>query len=73
MGKHEEKSCPRCSAAFECRPGDICHCQCYDTPLTVEEKAFIEDRYNDCLCRDCLLELRQRYIFFREKYLLYEK
>jgi len=68
MCKHEAKKCPRCNNAFECRVGDITHCQCYGIAFTAEEKAFIEDRYNECLCRSCLLELKQRYTLFREKY-----
>jgi hypothetical protein len=70
--KHERKSCARCQSAFECKVGDVTHCQCYGIILNVEEKAFIEDRYNDCLCRNCLLELKQRYLFFKEKYFLHE-
>jgi len=69
MCNHEEKKCSRCKSSFECRVGNIVQCQCYGIALNVEERAFIEERYNDCLCRDCLLELKQRYILFREKYL----
>jgi hypothetical protein len=72
MCKHEEKSCPRCQGQFECKPGDVVHCQCYGITLTTEERAFIEDRYNDCLCHSCLLELKQRYIFFREKFFMHD-
>src|SRR5688572_23558443 len=70
MCKHEEKPCPRCMQRFECKPGDVVHCQCYGIMLNAEERAFIEEKYNDCLCRNCLLELKQRYIFFREKYFI---
>ena len=68
MCKHEEKSCPRCNAPFECKVGDITQCQCYGIKLTPEERTFIEDRYKDCLCRKCLEELKQRTILFKEKY-----
>ncbi len=68
MCKHEEKYCPRCKAAFECKVGDIMHCQCYGLGLTAEEQGFLADRYEDCLCRNCLLELKQRVVLFREKY-----
>jgi len=70
MGMHEEKHCPRCGNRFECKAGAITACQCYGIVLSDEERAFIEERYNDCLCRNCLLELKNRYIFFKEKYLL---
>jgi len=68
MCKHEQKSCPRCQQAFECKVGDVLHCQCYGISFTTEEKAHIERRYNDCLCRNCLLELKQRSILFTEKF-----
>jgi len=71
MCKHEEKTCPRCAGYFECKVGDIAHCQCVGITFTTEEKAFIEDRYHDCLCRNCLLELKQRYTFFKEKYFVH--
>jgi adenosylcobinamide kinase / adenosylcobinamide-phosphate guanylyltransferase len=59
MCKHEEKDCPRCQAAFECKVGDIIQCQCYGIGLTIEERAFVEERFEDCLCRNCLLELKR--------------
>ena len=58
MCKYEEKICPRCENQFECKVGDIAHCQCYGISFTSEEKAFIEERYDACLCRNCLLELK---------------
>ncbi|HEV8270045.1 MAG TPA: cysteine-rich CWC family protein [Chitinophagaceae bacterium] len=67
---HEEKHCPRCGNRFECKAGSITACQCYGIGLSNEERAFIEERYSDCLCRNCLLELKNHYIFFKEKYLL---
>ena len=73
MCKHEAKQCPRCANSFECKVGDIAHCQCYIIALSTEEKAFIEERYNDCLCSNCLQELKQRYVFFIEKYFSYDR
>ena len=70
MCKHEQKSCPRCQQAFECKVGDVLNCQCYGINFTTEEKTHIEGRYNDCLCRNCLLELKQRSILFTEKFSL---
>ena len=70
MCMHEEKICPRCGKEFECKEGSITECQCYGVSLNVEERAFIEERYHDCLCRSCLLELKSRYILFIEKYFL---
>jgi hypothetical protein len=71
MKKHEEKTCPRCNASFECKPGDIANCQCYGIPLTIAEEAYISQYYNDCLCRNCLLQLQQRYHLFVEQKVFY--
>jgi hypothetical protein len=65
---HENKDCPRCQSPFRCMPGNIIQCPCYDIRLNLEERSFIEERYADCLCLACLLELKQRYLFFKEKY-----
>lgn len=68
MCQHETKECPRCKKAFECKPGDIIKCQCYGIMLTAELKAYIEHRYNDCLCKDCLEYLSIELNYFKEKY-----
>jgi Cysteine-rich CWC len=69
MCQHEQKKCPRCNASFECKVGNITECQCYGVIFTMEERAFLESKYEDCLCRTCLLELKDRYLLFKEKYL----
>ena len=69
MPFHEQKSCPRCNKAFECKAGDITNCQCNPIALTVEERAFIETRYNDCLCATCLKDLQNKHTLFKEKFL----
>ncbi len=69
MCKHETKSCPRCKQPFECKPGNITQCQCYGITLTGEQKIYIEQRYSDCLCRNCLEYLQQELHLFKEKYL----
>jgi hypothetical protein len=69
MCQHEKKSCPRCSKKFECKPGSITQCQCYGVTLTDEQRAYVEQRYNDCLCRDCLQYLKGELNLLKEKYL----
>ncbi len=69
MPIHEEKACSRCNQSFECKVGDIAHCHCNNVVLTAEEKAFIENKYHDCLCAHCLKDLKNKYILFKEKYL----
>lgn len=69
MCKHEVKKCPRCHNPFECKPGNITQCQCYGIELSIEQRAYIEQRYDDCLCRDCLLYLSNELNLFKEKYI----
>jgi hypothetical protein len=68
MPTHEAKPCPRCGHLFACRVGSITQCDCTRIQLSVEEKAFIAERYNECLCLACLTDLKNKYIFFREKF-----
>jgi len=67
--KHEAKTCPRCKRPFECKVGDISHCQCSSFVLSAEEVSFIQQRYNDCLCGACLADLQNKQTLFKEKYL----
>lgn len=73
MCKHEEKKCPRCGKTFECKVGNVNECQCNGILFNEEEKKFIGEKYNDCLCRDCLLELKNKYTMFTEKYFSSER
>jgi hypothetical protein len=68
MPAHEAKGCPRCHQPFECKAGSITQCNCTQIHLSEEEKAFIADRYEDCLCLSCLKDLKNKYLFFKEKY-----
>lgn len=69
MCQHETKSCPRCNTVFECKPGNITQCQCYAIKLTGEQRAYIEQRYSDCLCKNCLEYLSVELNYFKEKYI----
>jgi len=69
MCQHETKHCPRCKKTFECKPGNITQCQCFGITLTAEQKAYIEQRYNDCLCRGCLVQLQNDAALFKEKFI----
>ena len=59
MCQHETKACQRCNTPFECKPGSITQCQCFEVALTAEQRAFLEQRYTDCLCRNCLMEIKK--------------
>ncbi len=56
MSNHEEKQCPRCKAAFECKAGSIAFCQCSSIALSAEEREYIKAEYDVCLCLACLNE-----------------
>ena len=58
MPLHEQKQCPRCSRWFECRSGSISRCQCQAVELSRAQLDYIADRYDDCLCADCLQALQ---------------
>jgi hypothetical protein len=59
MCQHETKTCQRCNEPFECKPGSITQCQCFGLMLTTEQRAFLEQKYTDCLCRKCLQEIQK--------------
>jgi hypothetical protein len=69
MCQHETKNCSRCKTEFECKPGNITQCQCYSIVLSTEQRAYIEQRYNDCLCKNCLQYLSDELNLFKEKYI----
>lgn len=60
MCKHEDKYCPRCIRLFECKLGNILQCQCFGISFTDAEKELIGKCFSDCLCRDCLIELKNQ-------------
>lgn len=67
MSLHEHKTCARCTQSFECKPFDIGNCQCAGIQLSSEEKHFLQARYDDCLCINCLKAIKQEYFENRLK------
>jgi len=61
MCSHELAYCPRCNCSFECKAGNIAHCQCYAVQLTEKEAAFIAGKYSGCLCAACMVALKTEY------------
>ncbi len=61
MCKHEEKYCPRCNGLFECRVGNILQCQCSGIVFSEAEQKYLESKWDDCLCRNCLLFLKNSF------------
>ncbi|PZR29772.1 MAG: hypothetical protein DI535_01320 [Citrobacter freundii] len=58
MCNHETRKCPRCGNGFSCKPGNITQCQCFGILIAEEQRSFMDKRYTDCLCRDCLIYLQ---------------
>lgn len=69
MCKHEDKLCPRCNVVFECKAGTVMQCQCRAVQLSVEESLYVESKFEDCLCVNCLLALQKEYKLFKEKHI----
>ncbi|KAA2240081.1 cysteine-rich CWC family protein [Chitinophaga agrisoli] len=61
MACHETVHCPCCNTAFECRVGTILRCQCQEVSLTDDERFFISQQFNGCLCASCLQTMKQQY------------
>ena len=61
MCSHEDKNCPRCGIAFECKVGNILQCQCYCITINDEERQYISKQFTDCLCFNCIIALRTDY------------
>lgn len=54
----ELKICPRCKNDFECKSNDVVHCQCASVELQQQQRDNIFKQYDDCLCANCLQQLR---------------
>ena len=61
MCRHEDKYCPRCNGVFECKLGNITQCQCFGISFNEEEKRLMAEAYADCLCRHCLVEMKNEF------------
>ncbi|MDR2121954.1 MAG: cysteine-rich CWC family protein [Flavobacteriaceae bacterium] len=61
MPEHEQKNCPKCNHLFECKAGTLELCQCSSIYLSQGEREYIQSRYEDCLCINCLKELKSEY------------
>ncbi len=56
------KKCPKCLKNFECKSDNIEKCDCSKIILPVEIKKYIIDNYTDCLCLDCLKDMKCNYL-----------
>ncbi|MGG9964816.1 cysteine-rich CWC family protein [Ferruginibacter sp. SUN106] len=69
MSVHEDKYCPRCNKVFECKVGNITQCQCYGLSLSDEERAYISTAFSDCICRECLLQMKNDFINSKHRFI----
>ncbi len=59
--KHEPKACPRCRIVFECKVGNVEQCHCSKIKLNEYTQKYIQKTFEDCLCADCLREVRTEF------------
>lgn len=53
--------CSRCQSSFECKVGAIHLCQCWEVSLNAEEREYIKEAYEKCLCAAYLLIEKRKY------------
>ena len=73
MCKHEASCCPRCNNTFECKVGNITQCQCYGILLSLEERAYVDTLFTDCVCSQCLLQMKNDFIHFKNQFIFQAK
>lgn len=59
--KHEQLHCPRCKKEFVCNPFNIGSCNCSKIELSYDETQYISGQFNNCVCNQCLLELKYEF------------
>jgi len=60
--KHEPKVCARCQTVFECKLGNVEHCQCRVVSMSEHVQKHIQDQYEDCLCAECLRLIERNFL-----------
>lgn len=58
-GITQNKICERCKGIFECNSVDIKNCACSNTKIPASEMVRIKLKYKDCLCINCLEEIKK--------------
>ncbi len=61
MNENKNKYCPRCGLDFECKAGAVGSCQCATISLTEEERDYLQGKFDDCLCLNCLKEIKTEF------------
>jgi len=60
MPLSEPSTCPRCLNQFDCR-ANIGGCQCNNIGLTPAIHAWLAERYEKCLCMECLHDINNNF------------
>lgn len=55
------KRCSKCFESFECKSDNIEKCDCSKIYLPDELKKYISNNYSDCLCLNCLIDIKSNY------------
>lgn len=61
MNHPKLKICPRCESNFECKVSSIAECKCSSVFLTKSEQEYVAERYNDCVCLSCMIEVQAEF------------
>ena len=62
------KTCQRCNNPFTCKPNDIAHCECSKIFLSEKMKEFLAEKFTDCLCVKCLIEINASNTFYQNHF-----
>ncbi|MGE0562246.1 MAG: cysteine-rich CWC family protein [Flavobacteriales bacterium] len=57
--KITEKKCSKCGELFGCQNLER-GCWCENHQLTTEQLTYLKENYDNCLCENCILELKIR-------------
>jgi hypothetical protein len=60
--KHEIIACERCREKIECKANNYTQCQCNQVQLSLNELQYISENYEDCLCANCLMLIKEEYL-----------
>jgi len=57
----ENKYCPNCGVAFECKVDNITQCQCFGVTLNSEVQQYLRKQFAGCICLNCLKKFSKKY------------
>lgn len=62
----KNKKCPKCGRFFTCTMSINCWCMVTDVPQIVKD--HMAKHYQDCLCADCISELKEYFLTQNKAY-----